>query len=469
MKSYHRLFFTAFSFLLAAIRASAGTSGNFTYVDNGANISITRCSNVAGEVSVPDSIDGKPVVQIADGAFGFRSAITGVTIPDSVVTIGNDAFAYCTGLSSIVIPESATTLGTGIFRNCSSLQSVSLPSGLAAIPNSTFTYCSALQGISFPAATKSIGSYSFYYCPNLQSVVLPQGLVSIGNQAFASCGKLNSIQMPDSVSSIGRYAFVSCHGLTAIHLPEGLKELQQGVFSDCQGLTEIEVPPAVERLGTECFVYCSNLRKVVLPPSLKRVDGAFGYCTSLRTIRFPAGLKKLSIWAFAHSALEKACFSGPAPEFLDGDTFYEVPKTFQTFFVDCKNGISWPTWGGFPATPLGPEIMVTAPHDIPITTRVSSQNFGARIKGYKRGKTFTIQNIGTKTLKGLSTTVLDSPDGDFTCTAPLRTSLEPGQSTAIRVLFQPTDDGRRRAILRIRSNDANENPVMIKLSGLGMK
>ena len=47
--------------------------------------------------------------------------------------------------------------------------------------------------------------------------------------------------------------------------------------------------------------------------------------------------------------------------------------------------------------------------------------------------------------------------------------LEPGESTAFRVTFQPTDDGRRHAILQIRSNDANENPVIFKLSGLGMR
>lgn len=469
MIALHRVCSAGFPLLLAAAHASAATSGSFTYVDNGGNITITRCSNVAGAVSVPDSIDGKPVVQIADGAFGFRSAITGVTIPNSVVSIGNDAFSYCSGLSSIIIPESVTTLGTGVFRSCSSLQSVSLPSGLAAVPNAAFIYCSALESISLPAATKSIGSYSFYYCPNLLTATLPQGLASIGSQAFATCGKLNSIEIPDSVSSIGRYAFVSCHGLTAIHLPQGLKELEQGILSDCPGLTEVEVPSAVERIGVECFGGCLKLRKVVLPQSLKRVDGAFGNCPSLRTVHFPAGLKKLSIWAFGHSAVEKAYFAGPAPEFLDGDTFYEVPETFQTYFVDGKKGFTWPTWGGFPTTPLGPEIMLSDSDDIPITTRVSTQHFGARVKGYKRGKTFTIRNIGTKTLKGLSTAVLDSPDGDFTCTAPIRTSLAPGQSTVFRVLFQPTDDGRRHAVLKIRSNDANENPVTIKLSGLGMK
>lgn len=99
----------------------------------------------------------------------------------------------------------------------------------------------------------------------------------------------------------------------------------------------------------------------------------------------------------------------------------------------------------------------------------SLRHRSARKSWLRSLRTFTNQNIGTKKLKGISTRAINSPDGDFTCKDPLRTSLEPGESTVFRVVLHPTDDGRHRAILRIRSNDANEDPVMFKLSGLGMK
>ena len=49
------------------------------------------------------------------------------------------------------------------------------------------------------------------------------------------------------------------------------------------------------------------------------------------------------------------------------------------------------------------------------------------------------------------------------------TTLPPGGSCEITVQFKPTASGHQRATLEIHSNDPDENPVKIVLSGNGIR
>ncbi len=61
---------------------------------------------------------------IADGAFIYRSDLTSITIPKSIISIGESAFANCSGLTSITIPNSVTHIGVCAFGGCSGLTTV---------------------------------------------------------------------------------------------------------------------------------------------------------------------------------------------------------------------------------------------------------------------------------------------------------------------------------------------------------
>lgn len=454
--------------LCSVSEADAGTSGYFQYKDNGSSVTVTGYSGPAGPMVIPSLIEGKPVVEIGVLAFHSQSGITSVTIPDSVVTIGFQAFYYCKNLSSVVIPASVTNFGSGIFLQCDSLRTVSLPAGLVAVPSKMFFGCDALEELTIPAGTKSIGSSAFTYCRNLRKLVLPPGLESIESLAFSYCDGLTDFSIPESVSVIGLGAFTNCDGLTRIRLPKGLKVLERYLFQGCRELVEVEVPDGVEKLEDWCFMSCVKLRRVGLPASLKRVGKSFVFCKSLKSVRFPKALRKLSIQAFEGSGVEKPIFSGSAPVLLDGDVFHNVPKTFQSIYQDGKKGFSWPEWGGFPLRPLGPEIAVSPHSGEEFASRKPRIFMGARNVGFERVKKVTIRNIGTRSLKGLSVRLTHNSVGDFICTVPSEKLLKPDESMTIRVAFIPKAVGYRHAKLRIESNDANENPVVIRLRGLGM-
>lgn len=84
-------------------------------------------------------------------------------------------------------------------------------------------------------------------------------------------------------------------------------------------------------------------------------------------------------------------------------------------------------------------------------------------------RTFTIKNIGTAALTGLAVSTHGKHQKDFIITRPTKKSLAPGASLTFKVKFKPSGLNTRSASLRIRSNDGDENPFRIDLSGFGAR
>ena len=137
-------------------------------------------------VVIPSKINGFTVETIGHGAFE-RSAVTSVTIPDSVTAILDRAFANCYQLTNISIPNSVTSIGFSAFEHCTSLKSITLPSSLNSISEALFSDCSQLTTIHIPDSVLSIQDYAFGNCTRLETIRIPVSVTSIGNLAFARC------------------------------------------------------------------------------------------------------------------------------------------------------------------------------------------------------------------------------------------------------------------------------------------
>lgn len=78
-----------------------------------------------GEVSnltIPDTIDGKPVTILGNRAFYRCNILTYVTVPNSVTNIGRSTFFHCDNLTGISFPNSIKSIGDSSFFGCSKLK-----------------------------------------------------------------------------------------------------------------------------------------------------------------------------------------------------------------------------------------------------------------------------------------------------------------------------------------------------------
>lgn len=131
-----------------------------------------KYNGAAADVTIPSRYKGKPVTTIGHAAF-FNSAVTSVTIPDSVTSISDEAFINCPKLTNISIPNSVTYIGFSAFSSCTSLKSITLPSSLSFISGALFLGCSQLTTIHIPVSVTSIGNNAFADCPSLMTVTYP--------------------------------------------------------------------------------------------------------------------------------------------------------------------------------------------------------------------------------------------------------------------------------------------------------
>lgn len=146
---------------------------DFEFILNNTAVVVISYKGTATDVTIPSRYKGKPVTVIDPVAFYNNSAVTSVTIPDSVTAIPDYAFGFCSQLTNISIPNSVTFIGFSAFNSCTSLKSITLPSSLSTIQSYAFYNCGNLKTIRIPVSVTSIGNCAFDVCPSLMTVTYP--------------------------------------------------------------------------------------------------------------------------------------------------------------------------------------------------------------------------------------------------------------------------------------------------------
>lgn len=143
---------------------------DFEFILNNTAVIVISYKGTAADVTIPSRYKGKLVTVIDPAAFYNNSAVTSVTIPDSVTAIPDYAFGFCSQLTNISIPNSVTFIGFSAFNSCTSLKSITLPSSLSTIQSYAFYNCGNLKTIRIPVSVTSIGNYAFDGCPSSMTV-----------------------------------------------------------------------------------------------------------------------------------------------------------------------------------------------------------------------------------------------------------------------------------------------------------
>ncbi|RYD40960.1 MAG: choice-of-anchor D domain-containing protein, partial [Verrucomicrobiaceae bacterium] len=113
-----------------------------------------------------------------------------------------------------------------------------------------------------------------------------------------------------------------------------------------------------------------------------------------------------------------------------------------------------------------PEIVVEQPLGLELASGQATVHFNHSVIGESGNtETFTIRNIGTAALNGLTLRASGDASGDYLISQPELTSLAPEATTTFQVTFRPTVSGIRVATLHLASNDPDESPFDIVLEG----
>ena len=260
------------------------------YVSDGGAI-ITGCNGtIAGNVVIPDTLGGYPVIGIDDRAFDYCAELTALTLPTTLRTIGANAFANCTQLTGVAIPDSVTAIYDWAFEGCTSLSALTVGKGVTSLGNGVFHRCTALKQVTLPDSVEYTGYGTFEGCTALTAVTLPKGIWSVENGTFRDCTALAEVTLPDGVQYLGYGAFENCTSLTSITIPQNVSTIQDDTFLGCTGLTGF----VVSENNTN---YCNDDQGILYDKdmyALIRVPAAFsGSYTA------PAGLRRISMYAFA--------------------------------------------------------------------------------------------------------------------------------------------------------------------------
>ena len=260
---------------LSAAAYSFESAGIYYNITGNNTVEVTysdRDNNTySGSISVPETVtnNGTEYSVTKIGEYAFQgSAVTSVSMPESITSIDYDAFYECKNLESVTLPESLTTLGIRAFGGCQSLKTIKIPSGVTAIPGHCFNGCVSLESVTIPEGVTAIGDEAFLSC-NLNALTLPESLEKIGDCAFYNNGALRSVNIPAKVKTIEPQAFYNC-GLTELVIQEGVQTIGYNTFGN-NSLKNLTLPSTIKSIGNSAF-YCCNLQSIICnaatPPTL---------------------------------------------------------------------------------------------------------------------------------------------------------------------------------------------------------
>lgn len=199
------------------LKSFTGLSGVFEFND----FAFQYCESLSNIPSISSCMT------IGKQAFA-HTAITNITIPNTVTKIGDGAFSN-TKLQSVTFEEGgdagAITFGIDTFHTCKNLSSVTFSSRVTTLPQSMFYACDSLISIEIPASVTTLGIKVFRKCANLKNVTFATGttITTFSSQLFSTCTSLTSVTVPASVTKIDAKAFEECSALTGVTFADTTK------------------------------------------------------------------------------------------------------------------------------------------------------------------------------------------------------------------------------------------------------
>ncbi len=454
---------------IASFAATSTTADGLEYTTANGEVTITRYAGNSEAVTVPDSIGGKPVTAIGDGAFANPSEARPkkITLPMSIRKIGMMAFfaatdteinladlenltyigAYAfvdTGLTGdLVLPESVTDIGAGAFT-MTKITSLHLGKNVKPVSVQTGKPWNVIMKTVVPSVASLADRYLKAYssteserniamnCMNLERITVDADnpyLRSYGGVLFnkgmtemycyPSGKQMNTYIIPLTVrnfyNSFGGFhmppASVSFFG-NKIDLMDnegnGLIKVTNDWtdFGSNNPLKSVVIPANVTSICKAAF-YNTGLENIFIPRTVTTIgEKAFWHCRALTTVGFDRNS--------AYTELPVQCFKDC--EALKNVTFGRVDYLAALAFgncstmesVDLTNVLSLDSTAFDDCTNLS-EVVYRDTDDTTVEAETYALNrFGASANGAESSERATVSASAFENTPSLTTVLLGS-------------------------------------------------------------
>ena len=278
-----------------------GADGNYAVTGPKADVQYTA--------TIPSTFKGKPITQIS-GFTGRKdlqtiifeegstfvpdnfckgcSALSTLTLPDSVEQIGSYAFADTIALKSFPTPTSLTTLGSYALSN-SGIQDLTL-NPMMQLSNNALASLS-LNSLTVPKA--DILESTHLTGTTFKSLIIGKDTTQINALTFKQKG-ITSLQMDRGVQTIGVSAFEG-NQLGTVTIPDTVKTIQTNAFKN-SAITSLALPTGSLNIGETAFM-TNTISTLIVPSETTLEKGAFQNA-GIKNLVLEEGLTEIAESAF---------------------------------------------------------------------------------------------------------------------------------------------------------------------------
>lgn len=334
--------------------AVTGSALRYTIVKNN-SVKVTGLKDTTvTEVTIPSTIEGLPVTEIAAEAFSFNRTLQSVTIEASLDKIGKNAFRSSSALKAVAFSGgSVVEICQGAFQGCTALEEAILPEGLKIIGMEAFAECDSLKKVEMQEGVLVIGCQAFVDVRGdaLERLTIPGSVFKIigshvvavnsdsaeltittpqGSYADTYFAEYSSWPITMNYEGTVSEAYTDTRtaeeiflyeqngtgsakitGLTEVlatfdvEIPETIggltvTEIGEAAFTDSY-LTSVVLPDTVTKIGANAFYGCNCLQTIEMPDTVTEIGaGAFNECYVLEAFDLPSGLTKIEAKTFRY-------------------------------------------------------------------------------------------------------------------------------------------------------------------------
>ena len=313
--------------------SSGTTDDGYEYNEFKDHVSIIGYSGESNELVIPDTINSKPVTDIAWRVnFVLHDQyIQSVTLPSNLEFICTDAFQNKKVQEISDFPATLRYIGEDAFSGCSftslklneGLEYV-LPGGIGGqltsleIPDSLTRYSG---GVSKTVRTLTIGKNIENVKAILDSADYNEKIMKVTISADNSyyCLEHGVLYNKDKTEIFAYYPYFNILDATLNYqIPDTVKIIHDNAFYEAKIIRELDIPDSVEYIGKFAFYDCSTIKNITIPASVKYIgkdafsesgatsatfadgfkiealDGTFSHCEDLSSVTYgDVDIKKL--------------------------------------------------------------------------------------------------------------------------------------------------------------------------------